>query len=66
MWCEGLKELPDASPGILNGAFLSFAQAGLQLGEDLLDRVEVGGIGRQEEELAPAARMARGRTSFCG
>jgi len=51
VWCEALEELSDASPRILDGAFLSFAQESLQLGEDLLDRIEVGGIGRQEEEL---------------
>ena len=31
----------------------------LELGEDLLDGVEVGGVFRQEEELAPTVRMAR-------
>ncbi len=39
VWWEALEEFSNASPRILNGTFLSFAQEGLQLGEDLLDRV---------------------------
>jgi hypothetical protein len=30
---------------------VAFAEQGLELGEDLLDRVEVGTVGGQEEEL---------------
>ncbi len=39
------------SPGGLDGSSVGFAQQGLELCEDLLDRVEVGRVGRQEEEL---------------
>jgi len=49
--CEALEELADASPCMLDGAFLGFAQEPLQLGEDLLDRVEVRRVRRQQEEL---------------
>lgn len=51
MWCEALGELSDASPRILNGMFLGITQEGLELGEALIDRIEVGGVRRQEEEL---------------
>ena len=34
-----------------DGARLGLAQEVLELGEDLLDGIEVGRVGRQEEEL---------------
>ena len=37
------------------GARVGFAQQGLELGEDLLDRVEVGRVARQEEQLGTGA-----------
>lgn len=36
-------------PCCLDGPFGGFAQEQLELGEDLFDRVEVGGVGRQEQ-----------------
>ena len=42
-------------PGGLGGARIGFAQQGLELGEDLLDRVEVGRVARQEEQLGAGA-----------
>ena len=46
-WIEGVE-----------GSRRGFAQEGLQLGEPLLDRVEIGAVGRQVEqpELDPGFR----------
>jgi hypothetical protein len=46
--CEAVEELTDALPCGLDRAFAGFAEQGLELCEDLLDRVEVGTVGRQE------------------
>ena len=46
-----MEELSVASPPIFNGAFFGFAHEGLQFGKDLLDRIEIGELRRQEEEL---------------
>ena len=43
-----------------------FAQQGLELGEDLLDGIEVGRVGRQEEELGAGGGWRRGRLGLCG
>ena len=51
MWCEALEKLSDALPCVLDGTFFGFAQEPLQLGEDLFDRIEIGRVRRQEEEL---------------
>jgi hypothetical protein len=48
-WCEALQERTDALPGGLNCGFGGFAQQRFELGEDLLDRIEIGTVGRQEE-----------------
>jgi hypothetical protein len=39
------------------------SQQGFELGEDLLDRIEVGRVFRQEDEARPTLRIAR-RTAF--
>ena len=49
--CEALKERADALPSGVNGALGGFAQHRFELGEDLLDWVEIGTVGRQEEQL---------------
>ena len=41
----------DPLPGGLDGALGGFAKQSFELSKDLLDRVEVGTVGRQEEEL---------------
>jgi hypothetical protein len=46
-----IKEFADAPPGGVDGSLRGFAEQRLELGEDLLDRVEVGTVGGQEEEL---------------
>jgi hypothetical protein len=48
---EAVEECADALPGSLYGTFGGLSQEGLELGEDLLDGIEVGRIRRQEEEL---------------
>ena len=42
-------------PSGLNGARVGLAQQGLELGEDLLDRIEIGRVARQEEQLGAGA-----------
>jgi hypothetical protein len=41
----------DAFPGSLDGSLGGLSEQGLELGEDLLDRIEVGAVGRQEEQF---------------
>ena len=48
-----LKKAADAAPDAVDGAFLSFAEQDFQFCEDLLDRIEVGAIRRQEDEPSP-------------
>jgi len=50
-WGEASGQLADAFPGCLYGAPGGLARQGLELGEDLPDRIEVGRVRRQEEEL---------------
>jgi hypothetical protein len=52
----------DACPGALDGSFGCFSQQMFELGEDLFDRVEIGAIGRQEEQPC-ACSPDRARTS---
>jgi hypothetical protein len=51
MGWEGIEECADAFPSGLDRSFGGFAQQELELCEDLFDRVEIRGVGRQEEEL---------------
>jgi hypothetical protein len=48
---EALEDRPNAPPSGVDGSFLGLAQEGLELGKDLLDGIEIGTIGREEEEL---------------
>ena len=50
---EVVQQSPDPPPGRLNGAFGCVAEQGFELGEDLFNRVEVGGVGRQEAQRGP-------------
>ncbi len=52
---DRLNRHPHGLPECLLGAGAEPAQDGLDLGERLLDRREVGRVGRQEEELAVAS-----------
>ncbi len=51
VWSEVVEQGADAAPGGFDGPLVGLAEQSLELGEDLLDRVEVGRVGRQEEEL---------------
>ena len=46
-----IEELADAPPGGFDGALGGLAEQGLELGEDLLDGIEVGAVGRQEDQM---------------
>jgi hypothetical protein len=47
---EGLQEWSDTPPGGLDSALGGLAQQKLELIKDLLNRIEVGTVGRQEEQ----------------
>src|ERR1700745_4347710 len=51
--CEGVEEAGEGGGDGLGGARSFFAQQMVELGEELLDGVEVGRVFRQEEELGP-------------
>ena len=53
-----------ALPGGLNCALGGFTQQRFELGEDLLDRIEIGTIGRQEEQLELAGADGSRRTAL--
>jgi hypothetical protein len=61
---DEVEKVTGPSPGGFMGSFFGFSHQVLELGEELLDRVEVWGIGRQEEEMSagvtngPARRFA--------
>lgn len=59
---EGVEERADALPGCLGSSLCGFAQEVLELGEHLLDQVEVGRLGRQEQQARADAshRLADG------
>jgi len=48
---EGIEEFSDALPCGFDGAFCSFAQEQFEFCEDLLDRVEIGAVGWEEQQL---------------
>src|SRR3954453_15034478 len=57
--CEDVDKAPDGGPKALNRTLGRLAQERLQLGEGLLDRVEVRAVRRQVEELC-ARRLDQG------
>ena len=63
MGWEGAEERSDALPCFLYGSLGGFSQEQLELGEDLFDGIEVGGVGRQEQQpgSSRADRLADGR-----
>ena len=50
---EAVQQRPDPPPGGLNAAFGRVPEQRLELGEDLFNRVEIGGVGRQEAQRGP-------------
>jgi hypothetical protein len=52
--------LADLSPSGFDVTGLSLSEEMFERGEDLFNRIEVGAVGRQEDEVAPLAlKMAR-------
>ena len=49
---EEVEELADLSPGGFDVTALSLAEEMFELGEDLFDRIEIGAVGRQEDEVS--------------
>ena len=45
-----MKQLADAFPGGFDGSLGCFSQQSFELGEDLLNRIEVGRVGWQEQQ----------------
>src|SRR5215213_3116677 len=60
--CEGLEQATDRGPEALEGALGGFAQERLELGEGVLDGVEVGRVGRKIEQPC-AGRLDQGSHS---
>jgi len=46
-----IEQSADLAPCVFSGSGIGFAQQGFELGEDLLDWVEIGRIAGQEEQL---------------
>src|SRR4051795_6051276 len=53
-WWEEVGDPADGVPQALDGALRGFAQQRLVLGESLLDRVQIGTVGGQMDELCPS------------
>lgn len=47
---EASEQRADALPGCFDSSFSSLSEQRFQLGEHLLDGIEIGAIGRQEEK----------------
>jgi len=60
---ECVEERSDAPPSCLVISLCRFAHEVLEFGEDLLDRIEIGAVGRQEQEPGSGAtdRLSNGR-----
>ena len=64
-WRELVEELADASPCGLDGSLIRLSEQGFELGEDLLDRIEVRTVWGQEQEMgAHGADSSAGGLSF--
>lgn len=58
--CEAIEQGADASPCVFDGSLSGLSEQCFQLGKDLLDGIEIGAVGRQEEK--PCADGADGST----
>jgi hypothetical protein len=56
VWRDGGEEAADSRPQLILRARCGLAQQRLELGKELLDRVEVGRIRRQVQERGPGRR----------
>ena len=62
---EAIEQGADASPSGFDGSLGRLPKQGLELGEDLLDRVEIRRVARQEEQLgAGGADQPANGTAF--
>src|SRR5947209_556123 len=50
VWKEAVEQSADSLPGRVKSPLCGLAQELFELGEDLLDRVEIGAIGQEEKE----------------
>ena len=48
---EGIQERANALPSGFDGSLGGLAEQSFELGEELLDRIEIGTVGRQEEQF---------------
>jgi hypothetical protein len=53
-----IDKLADPAPGGLDVAVLRLLDQVFELGDDLLDRIEIGAVGRQEDEVRALALTA--------
>src|SRR6185437_13206684 len=51
LWCEAGQQGSDAPPGSLDGSLSCLSEQSFELCKGLFDRIEVGAIRRQEEQL---------------
>src|SRR3954452_5848229 len=51
--CEDVDEAPDGGPKALNGPLGGFAQERFELGEGILNRVEIRAVGREIKQACP-------------
>lgn len=49
-WCEGVDDGCEGGPKLVDGSGGGFSEDGLEFGEGVLDGVQVGAAGRQENE----------------
>ena len=65
MWLEEIADVAEGSPKRVERSGLGLAQMCFDLGEGLLNRVEIGRIGGQEQESGPALpQTLRGRLAL--
>jgi len=62
---EEVEAVPDGLPEAIAGALASFFEPGLELGEGLFDRVEIGAVGRQIADSDDVARSFRDHVARC-
>src|SRR5271155_5000264 len=58
---KGVEGLADRAPGVFEGSGAGLSHQVLKFGEDLFDRVEIGAIGRQEQQVRASGSNGRAR-----
>ena len=53
VWADNVDQRANLSSSCFDGAWLCRAHEVLELGEELLDRVQVGAVGWQEDQMSP-------------